>query len=92
MSTGKHCMKKRLTLNTVAVSHRSFPPLSQRCALRGGGRSQRGGATIVTSVRGNRTLEKPSFHKAAAEGNFFLRGFNHLLIFKKERGAPKKPT
>ncbi|MCC6407128.1 MAG: DNA methylase [Planctomycetes bacterium] len=46
----------------------------------------------IAVVRGNRTLEKPSFHKAAAEGNFFLRGFNHLLIFKKERGAPKKPT
>lgn len=41
----------------------------------------------VAVVRGNRTLEKPAFHKAAAEGNFFLRGFNHLLIFKKERGA-----
>ena len=36
-------------------------------------------------VRGNRKLEKPNFHRAAAEGNFFLRGFNHLLIFKKER-------
>jgi hypothetical protein len=36
-------------------------------------------------VRGARKLEKPAFHKAAAEGNFFLRGFNHLLIFKKER-------
>jgi len=40
----------------------------------------------VAVVRGNRTLEKPGFHRAAAEGNFFLRGFNHLLIFKKERG------
>lgn len=39
----------------------------------------------VAVVRGNRKLEKPRFHKAAAEGNFFLRGFNHLLIFKKER-------
>ena len=39
----------------------------------------------VAVVRGNRKLEKPQFHKAAAEGNFFLRGFNHLLIFKKER-------
>ena len=38
----------------------------------------------VCVVRGGRKLEKPSFHKAAAEGNFFLRGFNHLLIFKKE--------
>lgn len=40
----------------------------------------------IAVVRGNRTLEKPAYHKAAAEGNFFLRGFNHLLIFKKERG------
>lgn len=39
----------------------------------------------VAVVRGNRKLEKPAFHKAAAEGNFFLRGFTHLLLFKKER-------
>ena len=38
----------------------------------------------VSVVRGNRKLEKPAFHRAAAEGNFFLRGFQHLLIFKKE--------
>ena len=40
----------------------------------------------VAVVRGNRKLEKPRFHKVAAEENFFLRGFNHLLIFKKESG------
>lgn len=40
----------------------------------------------IAVVRGNRKLEKPRFHKAAAEGNFFLRGFQHLLVFKKERG------
>jgi hypothetical protein len=44
----------------------------------------------VAVVRGNRTLEKPAFHRAAAEGNFFLRGFQHLLIFKKE-SAPRAP-
>jgi DNA modification methylase len=38
----------------------------------------------VAVVRGNRTLERPGWHRAAAEGNYFLRGFNHLLIFKKE--------
>lgn len=38
----------------------------------------------VAVVRGNRKLEKPTFHRGAAEGNFFLRGFQHLLIFKKE--------
>lgn len=42
----------------------------------------------VAVVRGNRTLEKPAYHRAAAEGNFFLRGFNHLLIFKQERTQP----
>ncbi len=41
----------------------------------------------VAVVRGNRTLERPAYHRAAAEGNFFLRGFNHLLIFKKELPA-----
>ena len=46
----------------------------------------------IAVVRGNRKLEKPHYHRAAAEGNFFLRGFHHLLIFKKEsareRGRP----
>jgi adenine-specific DNA-methyltransferase len=41
----------------------------------------------VAVVRGNRKLADPRFHKAAAEENFFLRGFNHLLIFKRERAA-----
>ncbi|MEM9380445.1 MAG: DNA methyltransferase [Planctomycetota bacterium] len=40
----------------------------------------------VAVTRGNRKLEKPAFHRAAAEGNFYLRGFQHLLVFKKERG------
>jgi len=42
----------------------------------------------IAVVRGNRTLEKPAFHRAAAEGNFFLRGFHHLLLFKKEQEKP----
>jgi adenine-specific DNA-methyltransferase len=41
----------------------------------------------VAVVRGNRKLEKPRFHRVAEEENFFLRGFNHLLIFKQERDA-----
>lgn len=43
----------------------------------------------IAVVRGNRKLEKQNFHRAAADGNFFLRGFNHLLIFKKESAAAK---
>jgi DNA modification methylase len=44
----------------------------------------------VAVVRGNRKLEKPRFHRVAEEDNFFLRGFNHLLIFKKESGSPRR--
>ena len=47
----------------------------------------------VAVVRGNRKLEKPRFHRAAEEDNFFLRGFNHLLIFKKERAqSTRRPS
>ncbi|MFN0241434.1 MAG: TRM11 family SAM-dependent methyltransferase [Planctomycetota bacterium] len=42
----------------------------------------------VAVVRGNRKLEQPAHHRVAAEDNFFLRGFNHLLIFKKEQTKP----
>ena len=41
----------------------------------------------IAVVRGNRKLEDPRFHRVAAEDNFFLRGFNHLLLFKKELPA-----
>jgi|FLOH01.1.fsa_nt_gi adenine-specific DNA-methyltransferase len=37
----------------------------------------------IAVVRGNKDLGKGNYHKAAEEENFFLRGFNHLLIFKK---------
>ena len=38
----------------------------------------------IAVVRGNRKLSDARHKKAAQEGNFFLRGFQHLLIFKKE--------
>ena len=38
---------------------------------------------IVCVTRGNRTLKRGNWHKAAEEGNFFLRGFNYLFIMKK---------
>ncbi len=41
-------------------------------------------------VRGNKKLGADSHHRAASEGNFFLRGFQHLLIFKNER--PEAPA
>jgi len=37
----------------------------------------------VAVVRHNRTLKRRNFHTEAEKGNFFLRGFNHLLIFRK---------
>ena len=39
---------------------------------------------IVAVVRGNAKLKRGNWHKAAEEGNYFLRGFNYLFIMKKE--------
>ncbi|MCC5827860.1 MAG: hypothetical protein JJU36_00305 [Phycisphaeraceae bacterium] len=38
---------------------------------------------IVAVTRHNRTLEMGNYRAAAETGNFFLRGFNYLLIFSK---------
>jgi len=46
----------------------------------------------VAVVRGNKDLKKGNYHKAAEETNFFLRGFNHLLIFRKPEGKASRPT
>jgi SAM-dependent methyltransferase len=51
----------------------------------------------VCVVRHNKSLKMGQWRRAAEEGNFFLRGFNHLVIAKKERGRagvaepPTKP-
>lgn len=37
----------------------------------------------IAVVRGNKDLERGNYHKAAEETGFYLRGFNHLLIFWK---------
>ena len=39
---------------------------------------------IIAVVRQNQKLQRGNWNKAAEEGNFFLRGFNYLLIMKKE--------
>ncbi|MBN2360969.1 MAG: DNA methylase [Deltaproteobacteria bacterium] len=41
---------------------------------------------VISVVRHNKKLERGNWHAAAADGNFFLRGFNYLLIGRK--GAP----
>ena len=38
----------------------------------------------VAVVRHNKSLKQRQWHIAAQEGNYYLRGFNHLLIFRKE--------
>ena len=54
---------------------------------------------IIAVVRHNQKLGRGNWHKAAEEGNYFLRGFNYLLIFKKydadsagERDAKRLPA
>ena len=42
---------------------------------------------IVSVVRHNKTLEMGNYRKAAEEGNFFLRGFNYLLVMRKSTAA-----
>lgn len=42
---------------------------------------------IIAVVRHNAKLQKGNWNKAAREQNYFLRGFNYLLIMKKEHGA-----
>jgi len=37
----------------------------------------------IAIVRNNRTLLRNHYHQAAAEHNYFLRGFGHLLVFYK---------
>ncbi len=38
---------------------------------------------IIAVVRHNAKLARGNWHKAAEEGNFFLRGFNYLFVMKK---------
>lgn len=46
---------------------------------------------VIAVVRRNRTLKRRHYHTEAEKGNYFLRGFNYLLIFKKEPNAPAGP-
>ncbi len=43
---------------------------------------------IIAVTRHNGTLQRGNFHSAAVEGNYFLRGFNFLLVFKKDVTKP----
>ena len=45
---------------------------------------------VVSVVRHNKTLEMGNYRRAAEEGNFVLRGFNYLLLFRKRRERAEK--
>lgn len=47
---------------------------------------------IIAVVRHNKKLKLGNWHKAAEEENFFLRGFNYLLIFKKTDDTSGRPV
>ncbi len=51
---------------------------------------------IIAVVRHNQKLQRGNWHKAAEEGNFFLRGFNYVFIMKKQESArgehPDRPS
>ncbi|MFT5049447.1 MAG: adenine-specific DNA-methyltransferase [Chlamydiales bacterium] len=64
-------------LGFVGIGARFFTMLSKRFRA----------VDHIAVVRGNRKLEKPNYSSAALDGNFFMRGYQHLLIFKKETGG-----
>lgn len=39
---------------------------------------------IICAVRHHKTLKRNHWHTSAIEGNYFLRGFNYLILMKKE--------
>lgn len=41
---------------------------------------------VICVVRHNQKLQRGNWRKAAAEEGFFLRGFNYLLLFRKDAG------
>ena len=61
----------------VPIGMRSMALLAQRFRL----------IDHVCVVRHNRNLTQSNRRSAAVEGNFYLRGFNHLLVVKKERDS-----
>jgi adenine-specific DNA-methyltransferase len=44
---------------------------------------------VVAVARHNATLLRNNWHKAAAQNNYFLRGFNYLFIMYKTKGQNK---
>jgi SAM-dependent methyltransferase len=57
----------------MPIGYRLFDLLSRRLTP----------VDAIAVVRNNRTLLRNHFHRAAAEHNYYLRGFGHLLLFYK---------
>ncbi len=47
---------------------------------------------IIAVVRHNQKLTRNHWQTEAVRGNFFLRGFNYLLIFKKPESSTARPS
>lgn len=43
---------------------------------------------IISVVRHNQKLERGNWRRAAVEGNYYLRGFNYLLLLRKGTDSP----
>ncbi|MDQ3035304.1 MAG: DNA methylase [Myxococcota bacterium] len=46
---------------------------------------------VIAVTRHHKTLAMGNYHRAAEEGNFFLRGFNYLFVARKPAHAPRPP-
>ena len=57
----------------VPIGHRCMSLLERRFRLH----------DHVCIMRRNKSLKLSNWHKVAAEDNFYLRGFNHLILVKK---------
>lgn len=48
---------------------------------------------IIAVVRHNKTLQMGNYRRSAEQGNYFLRGFNYLLLMRKPAGPEQsRPT
>lgn len=45
---------------------------------------------VIAVVRHNKTLEMGNYRRAAEEGNFYLRGFNYLILGEKPAAGAKR--
>ena len=76
--------------NACASGSPSSKRFTRRCTRHPS--TVRANSQRVAVTRHNRTLEMGNFRKAADEGNFFLRGFNYLMLFRKRAPRPDQTS